>query len=328
MGIFRSRSTDVKRKKEKKKRERAQRLADQADNSNVTFYLRNLELMRASMRAQSKGLIDPQLSAVIASALRDNGLSTTALGEAFATGAYTIPTIEASGLAEGAAKDLHELQGAITQLRRGVLNPELRGENVRTAAVTGAVQGFVVGGPVGAVAGLVGGGIAGRSRNKAKAKSRKKIRDAANEAAYRASPAHFMTNFAPLLAKAREETVLAGQQAQLAAESDIERRGLRGTGTGAERSISAGVLPEIAALRKATGGATTISRQETATRLGSTIYPPRINTNLEKILEAGATIYASFNTPEAVARRQERKRLEEEESAIQQSVYDEGAEVP
>ena len=270
--------------------------SDYTDNSNVAFYLKNLALLRTSLKAAEYKLISPQISMTIAQTLKENGLADTSLSAAITSGAFTIPEIDSGNLAGDAAKSLHELQGAITQLRRGATNPSLQGTAVSRDVISGAAQGLASGGVWGAVGGAIAGGISGRQRNRNLEKQKDKIRDAAAEASFLASPEHFKQNFEPLLAKAREETVLTSQAAQLSAESNIEAAGLRGTGVGAQRSTSASILPEIAAMHTASVGATNLGRQETTTKLGSPLFPPKVNDNLIQALSASAGIASQLLT--------------------------------
>lgn len=270
---------------------------------SAAAYIKNLRVLQAGLRATSTGLIDPRLQTTIATTLAQNGLASTALGDAIASGALTISGLEADALAGEVAPELHALRGAIEQLKSTV-NTVPRAPSVGSSVVQGAIEGGVstkswVGAAVGAVGGFLGGSQAKENEKEA----RHAIANAAAEAEVLASPEHFQENMAPLLKQARVDTVLASQAAQLAAETGIEKRGLRGTGVGAQMSISGSVASEIAALRTAARGASDLSQQEVATKIGMTIPVKQPNDNLIKALTAAGTIAGQYFSPDATNAR-------------------------
>lgn len=182
--------------------------------TQVQIYLRNLAVLRTSLSAQEHGLIDSKLQMTIAQTLRENGLDSTTLGDAIASGTLTIPTIDSTGLSTAAATSLHELQGAIVGLQSSTSN--FHTENLSKAVVTGAVQGAATGSGggaqgavIGAITGAIGGYLGARQRNKEAKDQERHVQRMVDQAASLASPEHFQQNFVPLLAAAREETLLA-----------------------------------------------------------------------------------------------------------------------
>jgi len=229
-------------------------------------YLRNLTILRASLRASAAGLINPAITTNVAKILSDRGLGNDDLGRALAGGAITIPTMEAINAAPDIASKLTDLQTAVSQAKAGVG----KGPSGVASVAGGALQGFVAGGPYGAIAGAVAGGISALSGQHAT----RKIRNALNDAANLASPQNFQANLQKATDAAREQTFVSGQQAQLGEEAAISEGGLRGTGIGTQASIGAAVAPQVAALRSAIGGAATTSEKQVAASLGTPVRGP------------------------------------------------------
>lgn len=256
-------------------------------------YIRNLKVLRAGLRASAAGLISPALQTQVASILSQHGMATDELGKALMTGALTIPTLEADAAAGTVAKELSDFQTAIAQARAGAP----RAPSVGATAIEGAATGFATGGPIGAVFGGIGGILRGKQGKTGATLVKRALADATRLA----SPENFAANLEKVTNAAREETFVQGQQAELAGRANVSRAGAVGTGIGTQAQISAGVAPQVAALRSAIGTASSVTGNEVSARLGTPVRPPK--TTLVDALGAAAGIAGAVLSPEAARRR-------------------------